>query len=125
MLMWIPRSAFEFPFRSSPKCPVQINVLPAGSDPAHPDVHPHHAPHPAAVHLNPVTSPDPHVSDVAPKPTPALPKGSIHIPQSGAEWEKKSSETKKDVKKGADKVEKKGKELKKKVKVWSRYSDES
>jgi len=94
----------------------KINVLPAGSDPKHPDVHPTGAPHPGPVSIHPVTVPEPHTSDVAPEPAQAPPKGSVHIPQSGAEWEKKEKEAEKEAKKGVDKADKKAKDLKKKAK---------
>ena len=64
-----------------------------------------------------MSAPEPHVSEVAPHPAPTPSKGSIHVPESGAEWEKKNKDVKKDVKRATDKVEKKGKELKEKAKV--------
>ena len=60
---------------------------------------------------------EPHVSEVAPHPAPTPSKGSIQVPQSGAEWEKKNKDIKKGTKKATDKVEKKGEELKEKAKV--------
>lgn len=90
----------------------QINVLPAGSDVHHPDVPVSHPHAPATVQINPPPVPEPHVSDSAPKPAPAPHKGEIHIPQSGAEFEKKEKEVKKEVKETADQAEKKGKEVK-------------
>ncbi|CAD6572814.1 MAG: hypothetical protein TREMPRED_000637 [Tremellales sp. Tagirdzhanova-0007] len=98
------------------KSTVQVNVLPAGSDPKHPDVHPHRAPHPEPVQLHHMSAAEPHVSEVAPHPAPTPSKGSIQVPQSGAEWEKKNKDIKKGTKKATDKVEKKGEELKEKAK---------
>jgi hypothetical protein len=67
----------------------QINILPAGTDPDHPDVHPtpHVAP-PAPVRISAPPIPEPHVSEVAPKPAPAPHKHDVHIPESGAKYEK-------------------------------------
>ena len=83
---------------------------------------------------------EPHVSDVAPKPTKAPAKHDVHVPASGEKYEEKEAkEAKKEVKdkaktaekdvkkaaasaeesvkKGMEKAEKKGKELKKKAGV--------
>lgn len=97
---------------------MQINILPAGTDPEHPDIKPSVSPRPPTIDLNPtVPSEEPHTSSVAPKPLPTPAKGSVELPESGAEWEKKEKKVEKDVKAGVNKAEKKGKEYAKKAKA--------
>ncbi|RSH85310.1 hypothetical protein EHS25_005117 [Saitozyma podzolica] len=100
----------------------KINVLPAGSDPNKPDIHPEPAPHPEPVTLNPAPVPEPHVSEVAPTPLPAPSKADIKLPEIEAHEQKlanrakaEKEEIKKDVKGGFRKAEKKGKEYAKKA----------
>lgn len=105
-------------------CPVQVNILPPGSDPNKPDIHPEPAPHPEPVTLNPAPVPEPHVSEVAPTPLPAPNKADIKLPEIEAHEQKlanrakaEKEEIKKDVKGGFRKAEKKGKEYAKKAEV--------
>ncbi|GFZ48069.1 hypothetical protein JCM24511_05817 [Saitozyma sp. JCM 24511] len=102
----------------------KVNILPPGSDPNKPDIHPEPAPHPEPVTLNPAPVPEPHVSEVAPTPLPAPNKADIKLPEIEAHEQKlanrakaEKEEIKKDVKGGFRKAEKKGKEYAKKAEV--------
>ncbi|ODN82896.1 hypothetical protein L202_01153 [Cryptococcus amylolentus CBS 6039] len=66
---------------------------------------------PLSVELHPPPEPEPSVSDVAPKPVSPPPKSSVHLPESGAQWEKQQ-----DIKKEQQELKKKGKALKKEAK---------
>ena len=109
--------------RDSSKIPrskayTQINVLPAGTDLEHPVIEQEiERPEPVAIHPTPVYEPS--TSSSAPKPTPAPHKEEIHVPQSGAQWEKEAAEAKDEVKEKAkdtkEDVEVKAAETKKEV----------
>ncbi|KAK4688609.1 hypothetical protein P7C73_g1505, partial [Tremellales sp. Uapishka_1] len=95
----------------------QLNVLPAGEDPHHPHVQPHVAPAPEKIVFHPTETPEPSVSDAAPKPLPTPAKHSVKLPESGADFDKKKEEVKdsaakveKKAEKGLDKAEKSAKE---------------
>ncbi|WVF68221.1 hypothetical protein IAT40_002986 [Kwoniella sp. CBS 6097] len=99
----------------------KVNVLPAGSDPNHPDIEPAPVSQPISIDLHPAPEPEPSTSEAAPKPLPTPTKNSVDLPESGAEFEKKAKETEKKAEgkaKQAEKkeAEKKGKELSKKAK---------
>ena len=89
-----------------------MNVLPPGSDPDRPDIHPTPASHPAPVVINAPPVYEPSTSASAPKPTPAPAKGDVRIPDSGAGWKDEAEAAEKD-------LEKKGKKLGKKARVGS------
>lgn len=95
----------------------QINVLPAGTDPEHPDfkVTTTERTTPVPVHLSHVDDYEPSTSSSAPKPTDAPPKSEIHIPQSGEEWEAKAKSAEKKTKEAAGDVEKQAKQTGAKV----------
>ncbi|WWC65052.1 uncharacterized protein I303_107666 [Kwoniella dejecticola CBS 10117] len=93
----------------------KINVLPAGSDPNHPDIETPEPTAPISVELHPASEPEPSTSSSAPKPLPTPTKSSVDLPESGAEFEKKAEEAEKKAEKGAKKAESKAKELEKKA----------
>ncbi|KAK8850527.1 hypothetical protein IAR55_004445 [Kwoniella newhampshirensis] len=112
----------------------KINVLPAGSDPNHPDVVPSEPTAPISVELHPAPAYEPSTSDAAPKPLPSPAKDDVQLPESGAAWTKEheaelkkkgkevekeakdtAKEIEKDVKSTAKDLQKKGKDLEKKV----------
>lgn len=82
----------------------KVNILPAGTDPEHPPVHPEPAARPEPITLNHGADPEPHTLNVAPEPLKAPPKGSVHLP--GEE----------EIKDEKDAAKKKGKEYAKKAK---------
>ncbi|WVR08541.1 hypothetical protein IAU60_005596 [Kwoniella sp. DSM 27419] len=96
----------------------KINILPAGSDPEHPDVHIGSHTEPISVDLHPAPEPEPSTSEAAPKPLPTPERSSVKLPESGAEFEKaekekkrKEEETKKKAAETAKKAEKKTEEV--------------
>ncbi|WVQ95632.1 hypothetical protein IAU59_002730 [Kwoniella sp. CBS 9459] len=112
---------------TNPAVDSKVNVLPAGSDPNHPDIEAVPVSQPISIDLHPAPEPEPSTSDAAPKPLPTPTKHSVDLPESGAEWEKKAKETEKKaeakakqaekkVESAAKEAEKKGKELSKKAK---------
>lgn len=80
----------------------KVNILPAGSDPSHPDVHPAPAAKPEPIVFHPATEEVAHEPEsVAPKPLPTPDKHNIKLPESGEAYEKKQAEkAEKEVKKG-------------------------
>nr|XP_031862533.1 uncharacterized protein CI109_002030 [Kwoniella shandongensis]KAA5529605.1 hypothetical protein CI109_002030 [Kwoniella shandongensis] len=106
----------------------KVNVLPAGSDPKHPDIVPSEPTAPISIDLHPAPAYEPSTSDAAPKPLPSPAKDDVTLPESGAEWTKeheaelkqKTKEAEKDVKAKAQEAEKdvkaKAKEVEKDVK---------
>ncbi|OCF33686.1 hypothetical protein I317_02494 [Kwoniella heveanensis CBS 569] len=93
----------------------KVNVLPAGSDPNHPDIETAPVSQPISVELHPAADPEPSTSEAAPKPLPTPTKSSVDLPESGAEYEKKAKETEKKAKETEKKVESKAKQAEKKV----------
>ncbi|WVQ63317.1 uncharacterized protein L199_001469 [Kwoniella botswanensis] len=94
----------------------KVNVLPAGSDPNHPDIEPAQPTAPISVELHPAPEYEPSTSESAPKPLPTPTKNSVDLPESGAEFEKKAEKAEKKAKEVEKKAEKKGHEYSKKAK---------
>lgn len=95
----------------------QVNVLPAGTDPEHPDIKPTPALHPEPITLHHVTGDEGHHAEsVAPKPLPTPEKHSIHVPESGEQWEKEHKKAEKKVEEGEKEVKEGVKEAEKEVK---------
>ena len=98
----------------------QVNILPAGTDPAHPPVH-HEAPvHPAPIQLHNTSDIEPHHLNVAPEPLPAPTKASVHIPESG---EHEAEELKKQTKQAGKEVKKTGEQAGKEVKKTAEQAE--
>jgi len=98
----------------------KVNILPAGTDPAHPPVH-HEAPvHPAPIQLHNTSDIEPHHLNVAPEPLPAPTKASVHIPESG---EHEAEELKKQTKQAGEEVKKTGEQAGKEVKKTAEQAE--
>ncbi|WWD20712.1 hypothetical protein CI109_105188 [Kwoniella shandongensis] len=94
----------------------KVNVLPAGSDPKHPDIVPSEPTAPISIDLHPAPAYEPSTSDAAPKPLPSPAKDDVTLPESGAEWTKEhEAELKQKTKEAEKDIEKKGKEYSKKA----------
>jgi len=109
---------------SQTQADIQINILPAGTDPEHPPVHHEKPAHHEPIQMHNTSDIEPHTLNVAPEPLQAPPKASVHLPneedkeevkakgkQAEKEVKQKGKEAEKEIKKKGEQVEKKGKEL--------------
>ena len=98
---------------SQTQADIQINILPAGTDPEHPPVHHEKPAHHEPIQMHNTSDIEPHTLNVAPEPLQAPPKASVHLPneEDKEEVKQKGKEAEKEIKKKGEQVEKKGKEL--------------